>query len=88
VNTNSLRVFLLPREVDSCFSEESCRAQDELHKQAYEPEFWSIRQRKATLLSNQAWQAKRSRIMKQLTRQCEEQHRTKNLIERFETDKR
>jgi len=57
--------------VYSCPSEVSRRTRGELHKQAYEPQFWSIRQRKATLLSNQAWQAKRSRIMKHLTRQCE-----------------
>jgi len=40
----ALRVFLLPRESDSCFSEDSRRNQGKLHKQAYEPQFWSIRQ--------------------------------------------
>jgi hypothetical protein len=57
-------------------SEDSRRTEGELHKQEADPEFWSIKQQKATLLSNQAWQAKRSRFMKHLTRQCDEQFRT------------
>jgi hypothetical protein len=49
-----------------------------LHKQGDESQMWSIKQWKATLLSNQPWQVRRSRLMKHLIRQCEQEPRTEN----------